>query len=267
MDTEKASETASESDFFLNDGTAKDKSMTVRVWPWKLSTVFFAVLSLVVFLESVSVRNFRSSFNETLSVDYQASDFPAAREAIETIQVKFTGNAAYHDDGTMYVPNPDPVKYVGEPSWEIDMAWHNLSGDRDFLITEAEAKELWPNDYPVHWHHEKGGYLVGLDMFHTLHCVNNIRRLFYPEYYVVPESANEAKMIHFGHCIEQIRQYVMCAGDMTAYGTRYYASVDRNYADSDVTHTCRNFEKLREWTSKRYHAGGELHIPGVEIWD
>ena len=75
MDTEKASETASESDFFLNDGTAKDKSMTVRVWPWKLSTVFFAVLSLVVFLESVSVRNFRSSFNETLSVDYQASDF------------------------------------------------------------------------------------------------------------------------------------------------------------------------------------------------
>jgi len=59
----------------------------------------------------------------------------------------------------------------------------------------------------------------------------------------------------------------MCAGDMSAYGTRYYANPGRNYADSDVVHTCRNFNKLREYARNRYHAGDKLHLKGVEVWD
>jgi hypothetical protein len=58
----------------------------------------------------------------------------------------------------------------------------------------------------------------------------------------------------------------MCAGDMTPYGTRYFPNPGINYADSDVTHNCRNFEKLQDWVKNRYHAGGNVHIPGVEIW-
>ncbi|KAF8852308.1 hypothetical protein BDZ45DRAFT_550112, partial [Acephala macrosclerotiorum] len=54
-----------------------------------------------------------------------------------------------------------------------------------------------------------------------------------------------------GHCLEQIRQYVMCFGDLTPVLTRYYESVGRNYADSDVLHTCRNFGDLREWMNER----------------
>lgn len=43
--------------------------------------------------------------------------------------------------------------------------------ERDFIISEDEAKELWPNDYKIHWHHKKQGYSIGLDVFHTLHCI------------------------------------------------------------------------------------------------
>jgi len=59
----------------------------------------------------------------------------------------------------------------------------------------------------------------------------------------------------------------MCAGDMTAYGTRWYENPGRNYADSDVVHTCRDFDKLREWTRNRYHAGGRLQLPDVDVWE
>jgi hypothetical protein len=67
--------------------------------------------------------------------------------------------------------------------------------------------------------------------------------------------------LHQEHCIEQIRQYVMCSGDMTPTPTKYYKSLGRNYVDSDVIHTCRNFKKLRDWMVSRYH--GENAIEPV----
>jgi hypothetical protein len=89
------------------------------------------------------------------------------------------------------MPNPGNATYTGNPSPEVDAAWEELVGgmcqllpilivtlltlsreiERDFLITEEEAKALWPSDYQMHWDNRHGGYWVGLEMFHALHCV------------------------------------------------------------------------------------------------
>jgi hypothetical protein len=45
----------------------------------------------------------------------------------------------------------------------------------------------------------------------------------------------------------------MCAGDLTVIGTKYYPSVDRNYVLSDVPHTCRNFDMIRDWAWERFN--------------
>ncbi|KAK5626757.1 hypothetical protein RRF57_002472 [Xylaria bambusicola] len=45
---------------------------------------------------------------------------------------------------------------------------------------------------------------------------------------------------------------------MTVIPTRYYESINQNYIDSDWTHTCRDFSKVREWASSRYN--GELAV-------
>ncbi|KAH8898706.1 hypothetical protein GQ53DRAFT_816937 [Thozetella sp. PMI_491] len=191
----------------------------------------------------------------------------ASREIIEYEDVMFTGNGAIGKNGKFYVEHPSAVDYIGPPSQIVDDAWHNLTGERDFLITEGEAKELWPDNHETHWHFKKKGYSIGLDLFHTLHCLDSLRRYYYPEYYYGQTELDEDQVTHRGHCINQIRQYIMCAGDMTAYGTRYFKNPGRNYADSDVVHTCRNFGKLREWTRNRYHAGGALKLADVEVWN
>ncbi|KAH8760345.1 hypothetical protein F5883DRAFT_425813, partial [Diaporthe sp. PMI_573] len=183
----------------------------------------------------------------------------------------FTGAPAIRSNGTVYVPHQDAAQYVGVPSPEIDHAWEQLVGGRYFLITEDEAKATWGAEYKDYWSQARGGYVLGLDVFHTLHCLNQIRQKLHPEYYPHGHGSAETKLIHNGHCIEQIRQYIMCAGDMTALGTRYYPGIDRNYVLSDVAHTCRNFESIRDWTWERYNgstavkpiieeAGGE-HLP------
>ena len=126
-----------------------------------------------------------------------------------------------------------------------------------------------------------------LDMFHTLHCLvctctshchshlsekttlqeinnpnpirtsislkqDNIRKALHPEYYGPAHNNDTNFHLHQNHCIEQLRQYIMCSGDMTPIPTRYYTALGRNYVDSDVPHTCRNFEKLQKWMVRRY---------------
>lgn len=103
-------------------------------------------------------------------------------------------------------------------------------------------------------------------MFHTLHCLNNLRKSFHPSYY--PNKGYDTHKVHMNHCLDQLRQYVMCAGDMTPIPTKYYPGKGRNYVLSDVPHTCRNFEALREWQTGRFVGGAEEVLPdgAVEPW-
>ncbi len=79
---------------------------------------------------------------------------------------------------------------------------------------------------------------------------------------VKPEGRITNEERHQNHCLEQLRQYIMCSGDMTPIPTVYYASINGSYIDSDVVHTCRNFEKLKGWMLDRYEGPGA--VPSVE---
>ncbi|KAI0481340.1 hypothetical protein GGR56DRAFT_689038 [Xylariaceae sp. FL0804] len=198
---------------------------------------------------------------------WRQSELKSARDYIEEDDVQFTGNGMYDDNGRFFVNNPGEIDYISGPTPEVDLAWRNLSGARDFKITEEEAKELWPNNYKIHYHRKYGGYMVGLDVFHTLHCLNNLRKYYYPDVYPVKPGHEESSKVHRGHCLDQIRQYVMCNADLTPYSYRWFPNPGRMYADSDVTHSCRNWDRIRDWTTDRFHAGGDLHIEGVEVWE
>lgn len=46
---------------------------------------------------------------------------------------------------------------------------------------------------------------------------------------------------------------------MTPLPTRYSEVLDRNYVDSDTTHKCRNFDRLKEWSDERFD--GKTEVP------
>jgi hypothetical protein len=54
----------------------------------------------------------------------------AAREHIEVVETWFNGAPSFKDDGIVYIPNPDPIRYVGDPRKhrEIDENWAKLIG-------------------------------------------------------------------------------------------------------------------------------------------
>lgn len=117
------------------------------------------------------------------------------------------------------------------------------------------------------------------DMSHTLHCLvsmsNNLQLSGLPTYFwhrtisaklfrviIIPQvivtQTKQTRLNTWTICIDQIPQYIMCSGDMTAIGTRYYPGLGKNYVYSDEPHTCRDFEKLQDWMVDRYDGPGAV---------
>lgn len=52
-----------------------------------------------------------------------------ARQHIKVEQTRFTGSPSFHENGTMWIPHPEPKLYVGDPEIhpEIDKNWDDLT--------------------------------------------------------------------------------------------------------------------------------------------
>ncbi|RFU25150.1 hypothetical protein B7463_g11184, partial [Scytalidium lignicola] len=150
----------------------------------------------------------------------------------------------------------DPSPYFGEASPELDKAWEDLYPSLYQLIPKQQAAKL-ANKTLIFPHDPQRRYVIELDVFHQLHCLNMIRQSTHPEYYkgAVPGviDGNKEDLLfgphHVAHCIESIRQALMCHVDVTpaTWIWNEDAKVMQNvYA---TPHTCRNFDKIRDWAS------------------
>ncbi|KAF2210011.1 hypothetical protein CERZMDRAFT_13606, partial [Cercospora zeae-maydis SCOH1-5] len=185
------------------------------------------------------------------------TDFEAARDAVEVVRTRFVGAPMFDDQGEPYLDEENQSKYAGKPSDSIDEAWDELIHDRYFLISDEEANEAWGPDYILNYRTpdkstEKGGYLAGLEVFHTLHCLNVLRMQLYANYY--HGSSNDtgrAEQYHLDHCIDMIRQTIQCFGDLSPVPHRWWPGLGKPFIYPTQMHTCRNFTKIRAWASQR----------------
>ncbi|KAI1158643.1 hypothetical protein F5B18DRAFT_70236 [Nemania serpens] len=222
------------------------RTYSSRPW-WILGILWIASIVLAVFATVlVTTKNQARDPLGTLASGF-TSDFAPAREAARGMRRTFTGSPLFTKERGEFVPDGSPsLKYMGATP-EIDQAWQDLERDRYFLLSDEEARETWGEDYTEFWHDDAGGYLGGLDVFHTLHCLDHLRRGLYPDTYHEGTGGG----MHQIHCIDHLRQLVQCNADLTVNPSRYYESIHQNYIDSDRTHTCRDFTKVREWASGR----------------
>jgi hypothetical protein len=66
-------------------------------------------------------------------------------------------------------------------------------------------------------------------------------------------DANETyfSLKHMDHCIDQIRQSLMCSADLTPIPYGWYPRYNQVNGMFDVAHTCRDFEAVKEWARER----------------
>ncbi|KAK4445587.1 hypothetical protein QBC34DRAFT_497503 [Podospora aff. communis PSN243] len=179
--------------------------------------------------------------------DRPAEMYSPAHEAIEYTPVSFR-----------MALEGDTSPYQGWPTDEKDQLWQDLydrgvtlrlsEQDHDKLINKTE-------------HIPVAGYenerLVGLDVFHQLHCLNQIRMAFYPRRYntsMVDENGNVkyGQWLHIDHCIESIRESLTCHSDISVNGFEWMEDKKILMPTLHNVHMCRNFSKIREWAFPRF---------------
>lgn len=52
---------------------------------------------------------------------------------------------------------------------------------------------------------------------------------------------------HMDHCINSIRQSLMCSADIATIHWQWSDKKQVNLADPKTVHTCRDFEAIRRW--------------------
>jgi hypothetical protein len=99
-----------------------------------------------------------------------------------------------------------------------------------------------------------------LSVFHHLHCLvsspeveneadvhqDERRRALHPEYYLQIKE----KLPHVNHCVEAMRQSLMCSADISVIVWQWDKIRQRALARANIVHTCRNFDKILEWSKK-----------------
>ncbi|QDS76522.1 hypothetical protein FKW77_005911 [Venturia effusa] len=134
---------------------------------------------------------------------------------------------------------------------EANFYWLNITRDhRNGLISLplSQTKPLGlegsgPKTAP-------GESVFQVDMFHQLHCLQRIRSDLISAKWLYQLNPNrtdtDESSRHTLHCVDYLRQAVMCQGDMTLVST----GVDLEF-DHSPPRQCRDFEAIGRWVKER----------------
>jgi hypothetical protein len=83
-----------------------------------------------------------------------------------------------------------------------------------------------------------------------MHCLNQLRKLIYPEYYNYSSATlhhPDLWYVHLNHCVDIIAQNLMCSGNTDLYTMNWMETQGHPFPDFNLYHQCRDFDTLVDW--------------------
>ncbi|KAF5327876.1 hypothetical protein D9619_003923 [Psilocybe cf. subviscida] len=151
--------------------------------------------------------------------------------------------------------------YQGVPSSELDHLWEALYSVGFQRISKNDAARLPNKTSPIPG--DADGYITELDVFHQLHCLNFIRKALRPDYYPDMRMGVPEIDVHVDHCVDSIRQSLMCSADISTVGWQWSDDLQNNTFQGGVAHKCRNFDMIQDWARQQalpYHYDSSIRI-------
>ncbi|KJX92026.1 hypothetical protein TI39_contig5958g00001 [Zymoseptoria brevis] len=173
--------------------------------------------------------------------------YSPAAEAVEYHVVDF---GKYFLRRSEYMP-----KFGQLPTDDLDKRWEDLYDFGISSIPRWQADKLENKTEAIPGTED---YLIELDMFHQLHCLDMVRKALYPDRYEGwkwnPDGTvniKDTNFHHWEHCIDGLRQAIQCTGDISPLRHRINGINGILAPDLAARHTCRNFTKIKEWAKER----------------
>ena len=130
--------------------------------------------------------------------------------------------------------------YRGIPRPELDKAWSDLFRYNNIRVTKDELDRM--NRTSIQLADGSGDYLAALDVMHHLHCLKMVRHYIHPEAYEMPHSLNTNTEEHIDHCLDAIRQELMCRADVTLTTYEWLPELPIPWAKLSYDHECVNWD-------------------------
>ncbi|KAH8882946.1 hypothetical protein GQ53DRAFT_664950 [Thozetella sp. PMI_491] len=159
--------------------------------------------------------------------------------------------------GRLYAPS----QYRGTPEKSIDDAWARYTqspwfdggsvvlgvAEDDIRRSRKAGDDEWFNSTVRLDERNGGGHMATLEVFHQMHCLDEIRRYTYPEYYQRETGHHLREHVVSDHCIDMIRQVLMCHADTGLVVFHWTEERDAATPDFSTWHQCRNPEEILQW--------------------
>ncbi|KAE9385956.1 hypothetical protein BT96DRAFT_891870 [Gymnopus androsaceus JB14] len=204
---------------------------------WKIAFFLSFLVNILVALSSIYVPNANTMENS----------FPPQGQLIYTpLQAEIEYKLVNYHLGVGH----DVQIYEQPPSEEVDAAWAELTKYSIAKVPQSVSQKLPNETWPVPGSADAPEYIISPDVFHALHCLDLLRMKLHPDYYESKFTINQKG--HAEHCIGHIRQSLMCFGDVTINPSQWSKNHGYAFLRTDVAHTCRDFDRLRDWTEENW---------------
>lgn len=100
-----------------------------------------------------------------------------------------------------------------------------------------------------------GGYMAYLSSHHQLHCLYLLHQSLHQSYYssrsVVWELSAARRLSHWDHCVEALRQAVVCTADATVFTHDWYEGIAVPVANDHNKRRCADWDGHVRWQAER----------------
>lgn len=106
-----------------------------------------------------------------------------------------------------------------------------------------------------------GGFPTLFQFEHDLHCLNFMRQALWWNYQFYADKgegpfANGPEIVekHVGHCMDMLRQAIMCKPDLQVFGQYWIGETERPFVDFNTNHKCVNVSDAQKCRTSRLTA-------------
>ncbi|KAI0162275.1 hypothetical protein GGR57DRAFT_498616 [Xylariaceae sp. FL1272] len=176
----------------------------------------------------------------TVSCNRGAFEFSPAKEAISYLHTSFNNTLT------------SPSIFKGDRNNDIDEAWREITTKHMYFRLKQEERDSLglESEMPVTYSDEEGGYMASLDVFHQLHCLDRIRKYVRSDQYTDNANPGDFQLTHIDHCIDTIREMLMCKADVSVVTYDWIESYGWPWPNFHIGRECRDWSKIVDWTKK-----------------
>ncbi|KAJ5971439.1 tat pathway signal sequence [Penicillium vulpinum] len=168
----------------------------------------------------------------------------------------------------------DTSIFRAPPSPEVDRAWSRISSLAPHVMSGDDVLRLGKDPTKTARFTEDFGFgedahIAELDVLHTIHCLNAIRRdVHWRHYYLDTYPTGEfpeLHRIHTDHCLYVVLQNLMCAATLDVVTQPWVHGQLHPFPDFSINKKCRDFGSILDWHEKTMvsdlDAYAELRMP------